>query len=307
MNTMSPRILWLLGSIALAGVTACSGDDEAATEPDERHVKVRHLTITETDNTAANLPLSRASLREDGGLTASWTAGDALTYWNISQSSPSLSQNVTGTLHASTSAAISQFTGEVVCYEGDKLAVLYPTASVTANGKYSISLSGQDGTLTTLASTFHYVYGVASVQSVTETTATATMAKMKSLLTVCKFSFVDKDGGDAIPIHELTISYGGDDSNTGKYPLSAMVTASDTQADVHAVAAEANGPLTVTTSTSPSEVYVALLPVGSVGSPAEFVFTVTDDGGNTYSGTASATLAEGEYVEATGLRLTKQE
>lgn len=33
---------------------------------------------------------------------------------------------------------------------------------------------------------------------------------------------------------------------------------------------------------------------------------VFQNSGNTYTGTARATLAEGEYVAATGLKLTKQ-
>ena len=49
--------------------------------------------------------------------------------------------------------------------------------------------------------------------------------------------------------------------------------------------------------------YVALLPTAA---QRTFSFTVSDGSSNTYSGTAKATLTEGEYVEATGLRLTKQ-
>ncbi len=49
------------------------------------------------------------------------------------------------------------------------------------------------------------------------------------------------------------------------------------------------------------EVYVALFP--DMG--ATYSFTVTS-GGNTYTGTATAPLNEGEFVPATGLRLVKQ-
>jgi hypothetical protein len=50
-------------------------------------------------------------------------------------------------------------------------------------------------------------------------------------------------------------------------------------------------------------VYVALLPTAAART---FSFSVSDGSGNSYTGTAKATLTEGEYVEATGLRLTKQ-
>lgn len=50
-----------------------------------------------------------------------------------------------------------------------------------------------------------------------------------------------------------------------------------------------------------TEVYVALFP--DMG--ATYSFTLTS-GGNTYTGTATATLKEGEFVPATGLKLVKQ-
>lgn len=52
-----------------------------------------------------------------------------------------------------------------------------------------------------------------------------------------------------------------------------------------------------------------LLLVGANGAYAQgtFSFTVTDNSGNTYSGTAKAKLIEGDYVVATGLKLTQNE
>ncbi len=134
------------------------------------------------------------------------------------------------------------------------------------------------------------------------------MPKMKSLLTVCKFSFVNKDGGAVIPIKSLSISYGGIGGDAGTYPQTATVAIKDDsiikeQADVHAAGVEGDGALTVTCSTAQDAVYVALLPTAA---ERTFRFTVTDGSGNSYTGTAKATLTEGEYVEATGLKLTKQ-
>jgi len=140
---------------------------------------------------------------------------------------------------------------------------------------------------------------------VTDATADATMPKMKSLLTVCKFSFVNKDGGAVIPVKSLSISYGGTGSDVGTYPQTATVAigANTEQADVHATgAAGSSEALTINCQTAQAAVYVALLPTAA---QRTFSFTVTNDNG-TYTGTAKATLTEGEYVEATGLRLTKQ-
>ena len=310
-------MLFVLGGMMLAGLTACSGDDDTATngstpQTADDGVKVRRLTITEADGGAAEArqALTRASLTEDDGLTAKWTAGDALTYCNLSwmQYNGEEYVAVSGNLTATTTAATSQFTGNVTCSAGNELAVVYPAATFTTNSQYTIALSGQDGTLAGLATRFHYVYGKALVNSVTDATADATMEKMKSLLTVCKFSFINKEGGAAIPIKSLSISYGGIGGDAGNYPQTATVAIKDDSiikepADVHAAGIEGDGALTVTCPSVQDAVYVALLPTSA---QRTFSFTVTDSSGNTYSGTAKATLTEGEYVEATGLRLTKQ-
>ena len=307
-------MLFVLGGMMLAGLTACSGDDDTATngstpQTADDGVKVRRLTITEADGGAAEArqALTRASLTEDGGLTAKWTAGDALTYCNLSSVDYGNGEApYSGGLTAISTAATSQFTGNVTCSKGDYLAVVYPAATFTTNSQYTIALSGQDGTLAGLATRFHYVYGKALVNSVTDATADATMPKMKSLLTVCKFSFVDKATNEAIPVKSLSISYGGTGGDAGKYPQTATVAigANTEQADVHATgAAGSSEALTVTCSTAQDAVYVALLPTAAART---FSFSVTDGSGSTYTGTAKATLTEGEYVEATGLRLTKQ-
>ena len=311
-------MLFVLGSMMLAGLTACSGDDDTATNDNapqtaDDGVKVRRLTIMEADDGAAEArqALTRASLTEDDGLTAKWTAGDALTYCNLSRVDyGNGDEPYTGPLAATTTASTSQFTGDVACQHGDYLAVVYPVTTFESNEEYSISLSGQDGTLATLATRYHYVFGKARVTAVTDNTADATIGKMKSLLTVCKFSFVNKDGGAVIPIKSLSISYGGSGSDAGKYPQTATVSLKDTddaildQANVHATGATGTGALTVTCPTAQEAVYVALLPTAA---GRTFCFSVSDGSGNSYTGTAKATLAEGEYVDATGLRLTKQQ
>lgn len=304
---------WLLGGLVFAGATACSGDDdtkstkETEKAPVENEVKVRRLTITEADDGAAEArqALTRASLTEDDGLTAKWTAGDALTYCNLSRMQYNDEEYVpvSGNLTAVSTAATSQFTGDVECRKDDYLAVVYPAATFTTNSQYTIALSGQDGTLAGLATNYHYVYGKAQVTAVTDATADATMPKMKSLLTVCKFSFVDKATNEAIPIKSLSISYGGIGGDAGKYPQTATVSigVNMAQDDVHATdAAGSSEALTITCPTAQEAVYVALLPTDAART---FSFSVTDDSGNTYSGTAKAKLTEGEYVVATGLKL----
>ena len=301
-------MLWMLGGMMLAGLAACSGDDDTATDGSapqtaDDGVKMRRLTITEAEGGAAEArqALTRASLTEnDGILTASWTAGDALTYCNLSSVDYGNGEApYSGGLTAASTASTSRFTGDVACSAGDYLAVVYPATTFEYNDSYTISLTGQDGTLSTLATNYHYVFGKATVTEVTETTANATMGKMKSLLTVCKFSFKDKSTNAVIPIQTLSISYGGTGSDAGTYPQSATVDCGvlTVQDDVHASGVASNSPLLL--EGSGEAFYVALLPTTG---QRTFNFTVTNTNG-TYTGTAKATLTEGEYVEATGLKL----
>jgi len=286
-------MLWMLGCMVLAGLTACSGSDDEPSKADDG-VKVRRLTITETDGS------TRASLVEgDDILNASWTAGDGLTYCKMSMDDGT---NVySGELMATTTAAVSQFTGDVTCNKGDYLAVVYPPTTFEYNDRYTLSLAGQDGTLSRLATNYHYVFGKAHVTAVTDKTADATMPKMKSLLTVCKFSFKDKITNAVIPIQRLSISYGGTGSDAGTYPQSATVAigVNTKQTDVHATGVASNSSLLL--EGSGEAFYVALLPTTG---QRTFNFTVTNASG-TYTGTAKATLVEGKYVVATGLKLTK--
>lgn len=314
---------YLLGGLMMAVTAACSGseDDNTLPSPIEDMPKTVRLTITQTadDNGSANARLldgTRATLnvnnQNDKVLDASWTANDGLTYYNLNQQF--INDHLTyvfGQLTATETATKSSFTGDVTCYEGNKLAVIYPATSFTAGTEiqpYSITLSGQDGTLGTLATTFHYVYGVATVKSVTGTTATATMPKMKSLLTVCKFSFIDKANSSPIPVNTLSISLSNDGVYGKKdtYPQSATVTPGENQSDVHAAAVTSGSALTMTLPEASNEVYVALLPTPTDATqPVSLTFTV-NDGSKTYSGTAKAHLKEGEYVVAENLKLTKQ-
>ena len=298
------QYLWaVLGCMMLTGMTACSSDDDTTDIPDDG-VKVRRITITQTDDAAARQMLTRSTLVESDGLTASWTAGDGLTYCNLSRTNPMNYEIYTGPLTAASTASTSQFTGNVTSNAGDYLAVVYPATTFETNESYTISLAGQDGTLGTLATKYHYVYGKAYVTSVTDNTANATMEKMKSLLTVCKFSFVDKASGKTIPIQTLAISYAGSGSDVGKYPQTAKVTigVNMAQTDVHATGVAGSSPLLLEGAGEATAVFVALLPTSG---QRTFNFTVTDGSGNTYKGSAKATLTEGEYIVATGLKLTK--
>ena len=300
-------MIFLCGMMVVAG-TACKNENA----PEDKTVQKRHLTIKMSDD-AAGMPIRRikdATITPEGNtLLAEWTAGDQATYCNLSRQDEGAPYK--GTLTAVSTGVKSDLTGDVECTADDYLAVVYPANSTFpyndpgTNYTYTFLLSGQDGTLAKLATSYHQVYGRAHVLSVDDKTATATMDKMQSLLTLCKFSFVEKDheANGALPINTLTIAYGGNDSKTNKYPQSATVTVTNLTENsaAQAVGATPSEALTINADGA-TEVYVALLP--DTGT-CEYKFTVTN-GSDTYTGTASAWLKKGEYVVATNLRLTQQ-
>ena len=201
------------------------------------------------------------------------------------------------------------FQGTVRCKTGDKVSLLYPAKnpilSGSSRGKYTISLDGQKGTLDDISNNFHYIYGVAEVTSVTESTANATIDNMQSLLAVCKFSFTD--GSIPIPVKTLTINYYDNNYNFPMgYPLSAMLTPTSDVGTLDLVYPDqydwSDTNLSVTLDNeSSSGAYVALFPY----SPTGYIhFNVTNSTG-TYTGTAKASLKAGKYYPVT-LKLSKQ-
>ena len=292
-------LIWVL-------VAGCSHSEDDAVVPVNKDVKTRLLTFTQVENRG-----SRAVLKEDAenGLSALWNSGDQLGCCNLSTMEDDIfafGRISTGTLKAKDdSVATSIFQGTMSCDENDLLAVIYPVKNfdfVVESGEYfanyTITLSGQDGTLETLANRYHYMFGVATVNSVTSSTAEAS-GKMKSLLAVCKFSFKDGEG-HTIRVKELEISFerNGVQGDIGTYPQTANVTCNINQEAVFADAVQSNAPLIITVlgsdSQYPTDVYVALLPVTT----RTFRFNVTDANCNTYTGLAQATLNAGEYVVA---------
>ena len=299
----------------LAASCGSNTPDQPKQQPE---LKPRTLIVTQTE--AAHTPVRRICnatiTEEDGALNALWSVGDEVSYRNLSReaySDPTEgSVPLSGTLRADKAEKIASFTGERVwCTERDQIALVYPTVKAfdfhdsPLTASYTISLKGQDGTLATLASKYHHIYGIANVTSVTGTTANADLAVMKSLLTVCKFSFVDKDG-DTLAIDELSIAYVGGSGSAydGKYPQTGTVAIAQNTptADVTVTPATPSGALTIDPGTpSPKAVYVALFPEGG---DTPYRFTVTS-GSYTYTGNATANLTEGEFVTAT-LKLKKQ-
>lgn len=322
--------VWLAGAVCSSLLflgTACSTNNPDQPKQ-QAELKPRTLIVTQQavskvtpDSAVRRLP--QATITENGDvLDALWEINDAVFYRNLSRNEYTDPQeglvDLSGTLYADKKAFIASFSGDRVwCTKDDQLALIYPVPDPSAftfhdnplTAEYTISVAGQNGTLATLAKDFHHIYGIASVVSVTETTANAELAQMKSLMTVCKFSFEDKDHpGTLLPISTLSISV-SDGYFAGTYPqqgtvsIAQNVSAWDVSVDPERkTTGEGGKPLTIDTKgVNPTEVYVALFP--DMG--ATYTFTVTNSDG-TYTGTATAVLKEGEFVPATGLKLVKQ-
>ena len=303
-------LIWVLAA-------GCSHSEDDAVVPVNKDVKTRLLTFTQVENRG-----SRAVLYEDAenGLKALWKRGDQLGCCNLTTLMDDIIASggiSTGTLTAQNdNFATSIFQGSMSCEQNDQLAVIYPVKNfgfglehepeIRYFVNYTITLSGQNGSLATLATDYHYMYGLATVNSVTNSTAEAS-GKMKSLLAVCKFSFTDGEG-HTINVKELEISYvyDGSGGNQPIYPQSAIVKFyEDGSYSINPVVPNdadyvpSNKSLIIQTvpgsdSQYPTDVYVALLPVTT----RTFRFNVTDANDGTYTGKAMATLQAGEYVVA---------
>ncbi len=328
---------WLAGivcsSLLFLG-TACSTNNpdqpKQQAELKPRTLIVTQQAVSKVTPASAVRCLPQATITENGEtLDALWSIGDEVFYRNLSYSYDYYYEDdeddegkpLFGTLSADKAERIASFVGDRVwCAPDDQLALIYPKIDESAidvshvesqlTASYTISVAEQDGSLATLANKYHHIYGIASVVSVTETTANAELAEMKSLMTVCKFSFEDKDHlGTPLPISTLEIKIGGKAYHAGTYPqkgtvsIAQNVSAWDVSVDPDwKTTGEGGTPLIIDTQgANPTEVYVALFP--DMG--ATYSFTVTNSNG-TYTGTATATLKEGEFVPATGLRLVKQ-
>ena len=323
---IQPVIMGIVCSSLLMLGTACSTNNNPDQPKPQAELKPRTLVVTQ--QAVSHLPsavrhLPQATITENGDvLDAIWSRGDEISFRNLSHATytPSGTTDevpLDGVLLADREERIASFASndKVWCDVDDQILLVYPKATspaITVSGDplratYTISLADQDGTLATIANTYHHSYGIATITEVTPTVANAELAEMQNLLTVCKFSFVDKDEpGTPLQITSLSISY-GDGTYAGTYPEKATVTVTQGTPCTVTVTPDKKSTLAggyalaISPTGNPTEVYVALLPEADA---TKYSFRLKS-GTDTYTGTATARLVAGEYVVATGLKLTK--
>lgn len=263
---------------------ACSSDDSSTPQEDNNGRRMRQLTI---QNVAMN---TRAAINPST-YEATWETTDRPTYINLSLLSSELRY---GTLTPSAAGASTTLTGSVYCTLGDNIAIVLPTVEpvLPSDGSlsYPINLSGQKGTLADIGARYHYIYGVGSVTSTDGGTATGSISNTKSLLSLCKFTFLH--GNSPVNVQSVQIGWGG--NGAAGYPQTGTVSLANPE-NVSAVGGTPNGPLSVTLDNANADgvVYVALFPCED---KLTFHFTVSD-GSNTYTATKNAKMLEGKYYD----------
>lgn len=321
---IQPVIMGIVCSSLLMLGTACSTNNNPDQPKPQAELKPRTLIVTQqavSRQHSAVRRLPQATITDEGEtLNALWSKDDEISFRNISHATytPSGTTDevpLDGVLLADREARIASFASndKVWCDLDDQILLVYPKATAPAisvegsplKATYSISLTGQDGTLDKIASTYHHSYGIATITEVTPTVANAVVAEMRNLLTVCKFSFVD-ESNQPLTITSLSISY-GDGTYANTYPETATVTVTQGTPCTVTVTPDKKSTsaggyaLSVAPTGNPEEVYVALLPEADA---TKYSFRL-ESGSETYTGTATARLVAGEYVVATGLQLTK--
>ena len=322
---MQSVIMGIVCSSLLFLGTACSTTNNPDQPKQQAELKPRTLVVTEVESRKSKVErrLPQATITENGDvLDAIWSARDEISFRNLTHETytPSGTTDevpLEGVLLADREARIASFASndKVWCDVDDQILLVYPKATTPAfsvegsplRATYTISLTGQDGTLATIANRCHHSYGIATITEVTPTVAKAELAEMQNLLTVCKFSFVDKAHlGTPLPITSLSISY-GDGTYANTYPGTATVTVTQGTPCTVTVTPDKKSTLAggyalaISPTGNPTEVYVALLPEATA---TTYSFRLKS-GSETYTGTATARLIAGEYVVATNLKLTK--
>ena len=271
--------LMLIGAM----LCSCSSDDDTATQEDSNGRRLRQLTI-------ANATMMTRATIDPTSLSAAWQTTDKPVYVNLSLLPGEVRY---GNLTPTAAGVTTTLTGNVYCGNGDDIAVIFPAVTPEKPAGdaayFTINLSGQKGTLEDIGAHYHYVYGVASGITVNGNTASGTIDKMKSLLSLCKFNFTH----DGSPVNVASVQIGWGETGAVGYPKTgtALLAAPE---GVHAKSDAPDGPLTITLDTPTEDgVYVALFPCDD---RLTFHFTVSD-GTNSYTATKTAKMLEGKYYE----------
>ena len=280
---------WLVMAAAITlATTACSSDDNIVEEPmNPTTAKTYHMSLTASKGDGAT---TRALSLNGKTLNATWATGDKVYVFNYGlyvDDNYNKKYVLGGYLEAKSDGTTVTLDGDLTgtVETNDILQLAYP--------QLILDYTGQDGTLTKIASTYDYTCGLAKVTDVT-TSGNITAVDYDSEAgpvqfgngqAIVKFTLQDQGGND-INATSLTISAkdGSLEALTQTYDLT---TANGT-----------NGPITITLSPATNVIYAALSPE-DYSKSLDCTLTATD-GTNTYTYTKSNVKFEyGKYYEIT--------
>ena len=280
---------WLVMAAAITlATTACSSDDNIVEEPmNPTTAKTYHMSLTASKGDGAT---TRALSLNGKTLNATWATGDKVYVFNYGlyvDDNYNKKYVLGGYLEAKSDGTTVTLDGDLTgtVETNDILQLAYP--------QLILDYTGQDGTLTKIASTYDYTCGLAKVTDVT-TSGNITAVDYDSEAGPVQF-------GNGQAIVKFTLQdQGGNDINATSLTISAKDGSSEalTQTYNLTTAIGTNGPITITLSPATNVIYAALSPE-DYSKSLDCTLTATD-GTNTYTYTKSNVKFEyGKYYEIT--------
>ena len=264
MNTIQKTVGWLvMAAVLTIVITACSNDD-IADEPKTTTEVAKTYTMTVNATMDSDEATTRAlSIDGTGALNATWTAGDKVAVLKLTGSLGSEHWELLGELTVGSVSSdrlsctlTGSFTDERIIDAGTPtvgsyLRLIYPGTRATTNS-YSISYTGQDGTLSKIATDYDYcstsgqktkAVTVTAVDGYSVTTTPATFTNNQAIV---RFTLTDPNGDPIYPT-SLTIS--------AKSGASESLVIGE---DLTGEATSGTGTLTINLDGTTNVVYVAL-------------------------------------------------
>lgn len=157
------------------------------------------VSLPVTDENSTRVVLVDGKDIGSSGVKSEWEKTDNVGVWNITASSGG--QTGYNVVHPDQNAKHVNLTGTVNCNQGDKIAVFYPYGGETgvassSDGKITLSLSKQKGTLDDIAKNFDLVYGETTIKSVSNGEASASLGTLTAGITIFEFQFKDTESND---------------------------------------------------------------------------------------------------------------
>ena len=279
---------WLVMAAAITlATTACSSDDNIVEEPmNPTTAKTYHMSLTASKGDGAT---TRALSLNGKTLNATWATGDKVYVFNYGlyvDDNYNKKYVLGGYLEAKSDGTTVTLEGDLtgIVEENDVLFLAYP--------QINLDYTGQDGTLTKIASTYDYTTVMAKVTNVSGGKITVVnydpevpVLQFGNGQAIVKFTLQDQ-GGNAINATNLTIS--AIDGSSEALVLTCNFSTGH----------ETYGPITITPVSPTNVIYAALEP--NIDTHYLDCTLTATDGTNTYTYTKShVQFLYGKYYEIT--------